>query len=283
MSPRANHVSSKVVLLGTGTPNAEPERSGPSIAIIAGSAAYLVDFGPGVVRRAAAAYQAGIEELAVHMLRTAFVTHLHSDHTAGYPDLVFTPWVLTRDRPLEVHGPPGLRSMTEHILSAYEEDIRARLDGLQPSNPAGWKVNVHEIEPGTIFEDANVGVEAFRVNHGSLKAFGYKFHAPDRTITISGDTAPFDGLAETYRGTDVLVHEVYSVAGFKRYPAEWRKYHSIMHTSSHELASIASSAKPGLLILYHQLLNGATEEDLLAEIREQYDGRVVSGKDLEVY
>jgi ribonuclease BN (tRNA processing enzyme) len=211
------------------------------------------------------------------------VTHLHSDHTAGYPDLILTPWVLTREKPLEVYGPPGLRSMTDHILLAYEEDIRARLDGLQPSNPTGWKVNAHEIEPGTIFEDANVRVEAFRVNHGSLQAFGYKFHARDRTIAISGDTALIDGLAETYRGTDVLIHEVYSVAGFKRYPPEWRKYHSAMHTSSYELARIASIAKPGLLILYHQLLNGATEEELLAEIREGYEGRIVSGNDLEVY
>ncbi len=273
----------RIVLLGTGTPNAEPERSGPSVAVIAGGTPYLVDFGPGVVRRAAAAYQAGIRELSVPNLKRAFLTHLHSDHTAGYPDLILTPWVLSRDKPLEVYGPPGLRSMTEHILSAFEEDIRERLNGMQPSNETGYRVNAHEIEPGLIYEDQNVRVEAFTVNHGSMTAYGYKFHASDTTITISGDTAPADSLVDKYRGSDVLIHEVYSSAGFERYPPDWQKYHSSVHTSSSELARIASIAKPGLLILYHQLLNGATQDQLLAEVREGYDGEVVSGKDLEVY
>lgn len=283
MNSLPNRETSRIVLLGTGTPNAEPERSGPSVAVIAGGIPYLVDFGPGVVRRAAAAREAGVKELALHKLKRAFLTHLHCDHTAGYPDLILTPWVLTRDEPLEVYGPPGLRSMTEHVLSAYEEDVRERLSGLQPSNDSGCKVNVHEIEAGVVYEDSNVRVEAFMVNHGSLKAFGYKFRTPDRTITISGDTAPSDDLAEKYEGSDVLLHEVYSSAGFERYPRDWQLYHSSVHTSSLELAGIASRVKPGLLILYHQLLNGTTEDELLVEIREGYDGPVVSGKDLDVY
>jgi ribonuclease BN (tRNA processing enzyme) len=173
--------------------------------------------------------------------------------------------------------------MTEHILSAYEEDIRERLHGLQPSNNEGYKVNAHEIVPGVVYEDSHLSVEAFTVNHGSLRAFGYKFRTPDRTITISGDTAPVDDLVEKYRGSDVLIHEVYSSAGFDRYPPDWQRYHSAVHTSSSKLARIASIAKPGLLILYHQLLNGATHEELLAEIRCEYNGAVVSCLDLEVY
>ena len=283
MNDLSNPEKTKIVLLGTGTPNAEPDRSGPSVAVIADGTPYLVDFGPGVVRRANAAHLAGITELAVKNLKTAFLTHLHSDHTAGYPDLILTPWVLERDEPLEVYGPPGLRSMTGHILSAWEEDIRERRDGLQPSNDSGYRINVHEIEPGVIYEHSNVSVEAFKVNHGSLTAYGYKFRAPDRTITISGDTAPSDDLIEHYSGSDVLIHEVYSTAGFEKYPPEWKKYHSAVHTSSSELARIASIAKPGLLILYHQLYNGVSDDDLLAEIRELYDGEVVSGRDLDIY
>ena len=275
--------TSKIILLGTGNPNPNPERSGPSVAIVVGDTPYIVDFGPGVVRRAAKARKAGIDALRPRNLKHAFLTHLHSDHTTGYPDLIFTPWVMQRDAPLEVYGPSGIRAMTDNILAAYEEDIRERIDGLQPSNDIGYKVNVHEIEPGMIYKDSNISVEAFRVNHGSMDSFGFKFHTPDRTITISGDTAPTDELIEKYYGSDVLIHEVYSVSGYENYPDEWKKYHSTVHTSSYKLAEIASMVKPGLLILYHQLFGRASEEELLAEVRRGYDGTIVSGKDLEVY
>jgi ribonuclease BN (tRNA processing enzyme) len=275
--------TSQIVLLGTGNPNADPERSGPSVAIVVDHTPYIVDFGPGVVRRAAAAYQAGIEGLDVWRLTRAFVTHLHSDHTVGYPDLIFTPWVLERYEPLEVYGPPGILAMTEHILAAYQEDIRERIEGLEQANESGYIVDVHEIEPGIVYQDANVKVKAFPVKHGSWQAFGYKFYAPDRTIAISGDTAPDESCVEAYRGCDVLIHEVYSVAGFETRPPGWQKYHSSVHTSSLELAEMASQAKPGLLILYHQLFWEASEEELLLEVQSGYDGKVVSGKDLDIY
>ena len=278
-----NEYESKVVLLGTGTPNADPERSGPSVAVVVNETPYIVDFGPGVIRRAAAAYEAGMEALAPHKLKTAFLTHLHSDHTAGYPDLILTPWVLWRDEPLEVYGPPGIKAMSDHILAAYEQDILERINGLQPSNDTGYKVNAHEIEPGVVYRNGTITVEAFAVNHGSMQAYGYKFHTPDRIITISGDTAPFESCVEKYYGSDILVHEVYSATGFQRYPPNWQRYHSSVHTSSTELAQIASSAKPGLLVLYHQLFNGTSDDDLIEELRKGYDGPVVSGKDLDIY
>ncbi len=117
----------QLVLLGTGTPNADPERFGPAVAIVVDDVPYLVDFGPGVVRRAAAAFARGIKGLDPKLLRTAFVTHLHSDHTAGYPDLIFTPAVLARDAPLQVYGPPGIRTMTDHVMKAWAEDVDVRL------------------------------------------------------------------------------------------------------------------------------------------------------------
>ena len=279
----AKAIKSKIVLLGTGTPNADPDRSGPSVAIVVGNSSYLVDFGPGVVRRAATAAKNGIKSLAPQNIRVVFLTHLHSDHTAGYPDLIFTPWVLGRVKPLEVHGPKGIRAMTKHILSAFSEDIRVRLEGLEPANHSGWKAVAKEMSPGIVYEDSNVKVEAFRVNHGTMDAFGYKFHAPDRIIAISGDTAPFDGLEDRYRDCNVLIHEVYSARGLKRREKNWQRYHSSVHCSTDELAKIASNVKPDLLILYHQLFNGASEADLLREIHKGYKGRTVSGKDLEVY
>jgi ribonuclease BN (tRNA processing enzyme) len=274
---------SRIVLLGTGTPIADPERAGPSVAIVTNGTPYIVDFGPGVVRRAAAAYGAGIKELDVPKLAHAFLTHLHSDHTAGYADLILTPWVLERERPLQVYGPAGTAAMTEHILAAYREDIRERLEGLEPANDTGYLVSAHEIEPGIVYRDVNVQVEAFPVRHGSWPAFGFKFHTADRTIVISGDTAPTEGMVEASRGCDVLIHEVYSVAGFERHAPAWQRYHSRVHTSSHELAEMASRAQPGLLILYHQLFWGTSEAELVQEVRGRYGGAVASGRDLGVY
>ncbi len=274
----------KVVLLGTGTPNADPERSGPAVAIVVDSTSYLIDLGPGVVRRAAAAYQAGIEGLQASRLRTAFITHLHSDHTLGYADFIFTPWVLERDVPAEVYGPSGLQEMTDHLLAAYERDIRIRLDGLEPANSEGYKVNVHEIEPGLIYEDQLVQVTAFPVQHGSWsQAFGFRFDTPDRSIVISGDARPSPSIVQACQGCDVLIHEVYSQAGFEQRDPVWQTYHSNFHTSAPALGEIAAEARPGMLILYHQLLWGATPSQLVEEIMVKYDGTIIYGNDLDVY
>lgn len=283
-TPSTVQRSTQVVLLGTGTPNADPDRSGPSIAIVVNDTPYLIDFGPGVVRRAAAAFRKGIKGLEVKKLNRAFLTHLHSDHTAGYPDLILTPWVLERTDPLEVFGPKGIKAMTEHLLKAYREDIDIRLSGGEPSNKTGYKVIAHEIKPGVVYKDANVTVRAFPVDHGSWpEAYGFRFETADRTIVVSGDCRPSASVIENCNGCDLLIHEVYAQAGFDKRAVEWQKYHSRYHTSSRELAQIATKARPGLLVLYHQLYWGVSEEDLLKEIRAGYAGKVVSGHDLDIY
>lgn len=276
--------STLLVMLGTGTPNPVPERSGPAVAVIAGGRPYLVDCGPGVVRRAAAARLAGVTALDMPNLTRLFVTHLHSDHTAGYADLILTPWVLEREQPLEVFGPPGISSMTDHILAAYTEDIDIRLHGSQPQNEIGIQVNAHEIEPGEIYQDQNVRVTAFAVPHGAWQqAFGFRFDTADRSIVITGDTTATDAVVEACSGCDVLVHEVYAKTGLDRRTSDWQDYHRASHTSGVELGEIAARANPKLLVLYHQLLWGATEAELLAEIREAFDGPVVFADDLDVY
>jgi ribonuclease BN (tRNA processing enzyme) len=191
--------------------------------------------------------------------------------------------VLGRREPLEVYGPAGIRAMTKHLLAAYQEDIRERLQGLEPANETGYVVYAHEIEPGVIYRDENVSVEAFEVNHGSWPALGYTFRTPDRVIAISGDTAPGRNCVEAYRGCDVLIHEVHSARGWEARSPVWQRYHASVHTLTRELADMASQVRPGLLILYHQLFHGVSEQELLQEVRELYDGEVVSGKDLDVY
>ena len=279
----------RVVLLGTGTPNADPERSGPSTAVVVDDRAYLIDAGPGVVRRAArAARDRDVTALNVARLNRVFLTHLHSDHTLGLPDLVFSPWVLDRPHPLEIFGPPGIADMMRHIEAAYSEDIRIRSHGLEPrdANRDAYRTRVTEVDAaGLVFEDELVRVYAVPVVHGSWTyAWAYRFVGPDRTIVISGDAAPSEALVSACNGCDVLVHEVYSDAGFLTRPPEWQRYHSAFHTSATELADIAGRARPRLLVLYHQLFWGTDEDALVREVVDAgYSGRVVSGRDLDIW
>jgi ribonuclease BN (tRNA processing enzyme) len=271
-----------VVLLGVGTPNADPERSGPGVAIVVDDQSYLVDAGPGIVRRAAATK---LTALAPEALRRVFITHLHSDHTVGLPDLMFTPWVLDRPGSLEVYGPPGIAGMTQHLQAAWQQDVAIRTDGGEPRHPGSARAVAHEIAAGRVYEDAHVRIDAIAVAHGAWpNAFAYRFTTPDRTIVVSGDTTPLPQIADACNGCDVLVHEVYSARTFQTRPPEWRAYHSRFHTSTTELAALATKARPKLLVLYHQLFWGATDADLEREIAAAgFTGRVVSGKDLDRY
>jgi ribonuclease Z len=174
--------------------------------------------------------------------------------------------------------------MTEHVLKAWAEDMDVRLHDLEPAKPAGYEVRAHEVEPGIVYQDARVVVRAFAVPHGAWKhAYAYRFDTPDRSIVISGDSRPSDALAPACNGCDVLVHEVYSAAGFETRPPEWQRYHRAYHTSSAELAALAAKARPKLVVLYHQLLWGESESALVAEVQRGWSGRVVSGRDLDVY
>ena len=274
----------QVVVLGTGNPNSDPDRSGPAVAIVVNDAAYLVDCGPGVVRRAAAAERNGIQALATKNLKIVFITHLHSDHTLGYPDLIFSPWVLGRTEPLAAYGPRGLRSMTGHIQKAWEKDIHVRITGLEQANRTGYKVDVHEISPGVVYRDSNVTVTAFLVKHGTWdQAFGYRFDTADRSIVISGDTAPAESVVAACNGCDVLLHELYNPNGEQLREPHWKAYFKSFHTTPEELGELATRARPHLLVLYHQVFHKLPEEDLVEQVRQHYSGKFVSARDLGVY
>ncbi len=138
----------QLVLLGTGTPNADPRHWGPAVAVVVDGEAYLVDAGVGIVRQAAAAAGAASRRFAPERLQRVFVTHLHSDHTLGLPDLMLSPWVLDRPVPLEVYGPAGLAAMTRHIEEGWREDIEIRLHGQEPLSTDTYRAVTHAIEPG---------------------------------------------------------------------------------------------------------------------------------------
>src|SRR6202011_6389170 len=131
---------------------------------------------PGLVGRpAAAAAENNIPSLTADRLQTAFVTHLHSDHTVGYPDLIFTTWVQGRRGPLKVYGPTGLEAMTKYIMLAWRVDIGVRTKGLEQRSTSGLTVEAHDVKPGLIYQDSRVKVTAFPVSHGELQAYGYRF------------------------------------------------------------------------------------------------------------
>jgi ribonuclease Z len=127
-------------------------------------------------------------------------------------------------------------------------------------------------------------VEAFPVSHGSWpNAWGFRFTTPDKVIVVSGDCKPSPKVAEYATGADILVHEVYSHAGYQTKSEAWKTYHARHHTSTLQLGEIARSAGPGKVILYHILFWGSSEEELLEEIRSVYSGEVHVGRDLDMF
>jgi ribonuclease BN (tRNA processing enzyme) len=282
-SARESSAHTQIVLLGTGTPAADPDRFGPATAIIVNDTAYLVDAGAGIVRRAAAAARdRSLKSLQAANLRIVFLTHLHSDHTVGLPDLMLSPWTLGRRVPLEMYGPGGTSAMAQHLLEAYRVDIETRTnaDGNQRDFPKGANVNAHDSRAGMIYKDPNITVTAFATTHAS-ESYGYRFDTPDRSIVISGDTGPAQATIDACNGCDVMIHEVNSLAWLEKRPPAFQAFAAKYHTTTAQLADLATRAKPRLLILYH--VQAFSPDEVFKEMVERYNGHVVVGRDLDVY
>ena len=280
------YADTKLLILGSGTPNPDPERSGSAYAIVTNGQSYLVDFWPVVIRRASAfspSWGGEFESMEIQNLNYAFLTHLHSDHSAGLADLILSPWVLERKEPLNLFGPRGLKKMADKITDAYQIDIDYRINGSQPSNPEGYKTKVTEIAEGIIYEDKYIAVEAFENNHGDFKnSFGFVFTTKDKKIVISGDTAYSQKVIEKSKEADILVHEVYSEKGFKEKTRDWQIYHKAHHTSAPDVGKIASMSKPKKLVLSHILFWGNSKESIVEEVKSNFDGEVIIAEDLMV-
>jgi ribonuclease Z len=276
--PFALYAQTTLILLGTGTPRPLPEKMGPATAVVVGKRVFLFDAGEGVERRLAGA------QLAVNGVTAAFITHLHSDHVLGLPDLIFTSWVFGRSTPFGLYGPPGLRDMVDHFYAAMSEDIRIRTTGLERAPPGGYRVTVHEIQPGVVYDSGGVRIRAFRVNHGAWRdAFGYRIDTPDRSIVISGDTRPSQELIKQATGVDILVHEVQFPAAKPpsgRADVDWPRYVSEYHTTAEQLGNIAARANPRLLVISHNA-QVAFADSILATVRRGFHGRIVMGRDLD--
>jgi len=265
-----------VVLLGTGFPRPDPARASASTAIVAGDKWFVVDAGRGATMRIAGT------DLKYANLKAVFLTHLHSDHTAGLPDLFDTSWQFGRKTaPLELYGPPGTKRLSSAMLQFFAEDIHWRRDLLEKHPGAGATIRTHIVREGVVYDDGGVRVTAFAVDHKPVPyAFGYKFESGGETVVISGDTRPTPNLIRYAKGADVLVLEAYLPEFFDKVDtpevaARLKSY----HTSADEAGEIAAAAGVKTLVLTH-LIPGDADETFRERAARKFKGKIVVGRDL---
>jgi ribonuclease Z len=283
----------KLTLLGTGTPIPDPKRRGPSQVIDTGKELVLVDCGSGVLHRLVEAGYGGRGPTpASPPFRRIAITHLHSDHITGLPDLLWAGWIMRWwDAPPPIAGPPGTAAFVEHLLDAFAYDIEVRMRGERLRRE--WLVpRVEEIEEGWMDEGDSWRLSAFRVDHAPVdQAFGFRMDGDGGAIVISGDTRYSENLIRHAQGADLLVHEVYWRTGALALldgltdPDLIARRRTIdgYHTHSEEVGLIAAQADAKHLILSHILFRGGTAQDLKADIAPHYRGDVTVGEDLQTF
>ena len=266
----------EVTLLGTGDPQPSVDRFGPSTLVRAGGLVVLVDAGRGAIQRLT---QLGVSYADVDAV---LLTHFHSDHLAGLPDLWLTGWLISgRDRPLKVFGPAGTRELVEGLRQAFAFDVGIRVqDDRAPA--AGAQIEVVEIKEGVVLEDEGVRVQAFDVDHRPIvPALGYRIDFRGRSVVISGDTRFSPNLIEKARGVDLLVHEVGDAPPEVLARDEDVRRVVAHHTRAADVGRVFATVKPKLAVFSHlTLLGGFSVANLVDSARSTYAGPLVVGQDL---
>lgn len=272
----------RVVLLGTGMPRPDPSRRGPAQVIDVDGQLLLIDCGAGALHRFV---EAGLDPKRIS--RIAF-THLHSDHVTGIADLLWGGrlggWWET---PPAIVGPPGTRDFVARLIDAFHYDLKVRSFARRDVEPP-----VTEIGDGWIEEVAAFRLKAFRVEHAPVdQAFGFRVDFDRGSVVVSGDTRRSENLIANASGASVLVHEVISRPGMEgvieaatdeRVKDRARQILGY-HTPADELGDIATRAGAEHLVLSHIVRAARPVEELLADARRGYDGRVTLGEDLMVF
>ena len=271
----------QITLLGTGNPRPTPERYGPSILVEAGAQAILIDTGRGSTQRLFEIGQRGL----LTRLDAIFLTHLHSDHVVGLPDLYLTAWVFGRARPHTLIGPPGTADMARHLEQAYrfDREVRAKDEGF---DPAGATLAATDAAPGVVYERDGLKVTAFAVDHGGAidPAYGYRVDYRGRSAAFSGDTRFFEPIVGHAAGVDVLVHEVISPeVELRRAQVQGpRAVERVIshHASPEQVGTIFARVKPRLGVYSHIVPSPTTAADLIGPTRRTYTGPLAVGYDL---
>ena len=275
----------KLILLGTGGgPRPRQNSSGAAQVIVSNNVAYVIDCGDGVAR------QLVLAGVPLTTLRHVFVTHQHSDHNADYGNLIWLAWASGLSARVDTWGPPPLETMTRLFfkMNAYDIDTRIANEGRVPLAPL---VHVHELRTGgTVMSDGTVKVTAALVDHAPVvPAFAYRFDAPDRSIVISGDTAPSQNLVKLAAGADVLVHSVMYPPAIdrlvSRVPNAAALKSSILahQTSAEDAGRIAQDAGVKTLVLSHFVPPDdpdVTDAMWLDAAKRQFRGTIIIGRDL---
>ena len=270
----------RLTLLGTGGPTPVMERFGPSILVEAGEEKLLIDAGRGAIQRLMQLTQ------PVREVRSIFLTHLHSDHIVGLPDLRLTGWLNGRaETPLRVWGPRGTRDMMNYLDLAFNYDIRIRAyDDRLP--PEGAVVLAEDIEEGIIYENNGVTITAFEVDHAPIKpAFGYRIEYINRSAVVCGDTRFSEHLISNAKGADVLVHEVIApdlMRGRSGGNSEAMERVIEHHTIPEKAGEVFARVSPRLAVYSHIIPVTATADDLIPPTRKTYSGPLEIGEDLMV-
>jgi ribonuclease Z len=275
----------RVTLLGTGAPDPTPDRFSASTLIEAGHQKILIDAGRGATIRLT---QLHVPLGAVDAL---FLTHYHSDHTIGIPDLWLTGWLPPpfgqRKSPLHVIGPTGAAELMSNLRLAYAGDIKVRLDD-QKLPPEGAEVKVDEFaKEGIVYDQDGLRVTAFEVNHGDAvkPAFGYRIDYAGHAVLISGDTRVNENVVKYGTGADLLIHEVFAVMpDLMKNPAI--QLIAAHHVTPQEAGTVFSRSHPKLAVYTHLSIistasvRAVTTDDIVAQTRETYKGPLVVGEDL---
>ncbi len=267
----------KVTLLGTGTPAPVMNRFGPSILVEAGGQKFLFDAGRGALQRLTQL------KLSWADVNGVFLTHLHSDHVVGFPDLWLTGWLSAqREVPLYVWGPKGTKHMMSHLEQAYEFDIRMRLAD-ERAAAAGVVILASDIAEGFVYEKNGVKITTFDVDHAPVEpAFGYRIDFAGRSVVLSGDTRFSENLIRHAQGVDLLVHEVTVPDTYRRAGVAPELARTIMahHTTPEQAGEVFARTKPRLAVYSHIGRPSATEADIIPATRKTYAGPLEVGEDL---
>jgi ribonuclease Z len=282
------HSDFRVTLLGTGVPIPSPDRFGPCTLVEAGERRFLIDAGRGATIRL---YQL---KIPIGRIDVQLLTHYHSDHTSGIPDLWLTGWLQShfgkRKTPYRVIGPTGARELMENLERAYALDIKIRTaDEKLPL--AGIAIDTVEFDrDGVVYDEAGVKILAFEVDHGDVikPCYGYRFEYAGRTAVFSSDTRYNQNVMKYGAGADLLVHEVASAR------PELMKESYVQriighHTTPRDAGRVFAQTKPKLAAYTHIVLIGderiapPTVEDVVAETRQTYSGPLAVGQDLMAF